>query len=228
MADMNGQRIGLIADSHGNLAATQEAIRLLRERGAGTLVHLGDFCDSAHRDRSGEMIRLLRENSVLAVKGNNDFFIESILTEGHQPSDPEGMAAAAYLKSVPFTRTWDDLFFAHSLPFDTLRSFYEPIDTGGTQRAARLFAEADFSLLFCGHSHLPILFRKTAGRVTREQVPAGERRVLRNGGAGPEEAEGAGPSERFIVIVGAADNGECAFFDRKEGIYERIRIFGDP
>ncbi|MBA4422219.1 MAG: hypothetical protein C0390_03835 [Syntrophus sp. (in: bacteria)] len=225
MADMNGRGIGLIADSHGNLEATAEAIRLLRERGAGVLVHLGDFCDSVRRDRAGAMIRLLRENSVLAVKGNNDFFVESMLTDERRPPDPEGEPAIAFLKTVPFTRTLDSLLFAHSLPFDTLRSFYEPIDTGDTQRAERLFAETDFRLLFCGHSHLPVIFRKKGSRVTREPAPPGEKLVLCAAGETPHTKKHDSPPDRFIVIVGAADDGECAFYDRENGIYERIRIF---
>ena len=178
MADMSGRGIGLIADSHGNLDATAEAIRLLKGRGAGILVHLGDFCDSVRRDRAAAMIRLLRENDVLAVKGNNDFFVESVLTDERRSPDPDEMSAIAFLKTVPITRTLDGLLFAHSLPFDTLRSFYEPIDTGKTLRAERLFAETDFRLLFCGHSHVPVLFRKAGSLVTREQVPPGEKMVL--------------------------------------------------
>ena len=225
MADRNGQGIGLIADSHGNLEATAEAIRLLKGRGAGMLVHLGDFCDSVRRDRTGAMIRLLRENSVLAVKGNNDFFVESMQTGERRPPDPEGEPTIAFLQTIPLTRTLDGMLFAHSLPFDTLRSFYEPIDTGNTQRAERLFAETDFQLLFCGHSHLPIIFRKTGGRVTREQAPPGEKLILRTTGNIPDTKENVCPPDRFIVIVGAADDGECAFYDRENGIYERIRIF---
>ena len=225
MADMSGRGIGLIADSHGNLDATAEAIRLLKARGAGILVHLGDFCDSVHRDRAGAMIRLLRENNVLAVKGNNDFFVEGVLTDERRSPDPEGEPAVAFLKTVPFTRALNGLLFAHSLPFDTLRSFYEPIDTGTTQRAERLFAETDFQLLFCGHSHLPVLFRKSGSRVTREQLPPGEKMVLQTDADKLHTKKDDTPLDRFIVIVGAADSGECALYDREAGIYERIRIF---
>ena len=227
---MNGRYIGLIADSHGNLDATAEAIRLLKRRGAGIIIHLGDFCDSVRRDRAGAMIRLLQENDVFAVKGNNDYLVERVLTDERRSPDPDGEPAIAFLKTVPFTRTVDGLLFAHSLPFDTLRSFYEPIDTGNTQRAERLFAETDFRLLFCGHSHLPILFRKVNGTVTREQVPPEMQLILgaegessKNGGV-QSYGEPNGAADRFIVIVGSADEGECALYDREAGIYERIRI----
>ena len=157
------------------------------------------------------MIRLIRENDVLAVKGNNDFFVEGILADERRPPDPAGDATIAFLRTVPFSRARNGLLFAHSLPYDSLRSFYEPIDTGNTQRAERLFAEKAFQVLFCGHSHLPILFRKAGSRVTREQALPGEKLRLDS-------------ADRFIAVVGAADEGECALYDSERRTYERIRI----
>jgi predicted phosphodiesterase len=225
MADVENSRIGLIADSHGNLEATRQAIRLLTGLGADTLVHLGDFCDSILHDRTAAMIGLLEEHGVLAVKGNNDFLVESMLADARRSLDPEGKRTLAFLRDVPVTRMLNGLVFAHSLPFDSLRSFYEPIDTGGTQKAARLFAETDFQLLFCGHSHLPILFRKSGSRVTREQSPPLEKQLLGTAGDGPHRGENIGSEGRFIVVVGSADDGECALYDRNIGVYTRLRIF---
>jgi predicted phosphodiesterase len=225
MADFDDRCIGLIADSHGNLEATQQAIRLLKGMGADTLVHLGDFCDSIHHDRTTAMIALLEEHGILTVKGNNDFLVENMLADARRSLDPEGQRTLAFLRDIPVTRTFNGLSFAHSLPFDSLRSFYEPIDTGNTQRAARLFAETDFKLLFCGHSHLPIIFRKSGSCVTREQSPPREKRVLGAAGDAPNTGEENGAADRFIVVVGAADDGECALYDRNAGNYTRLRIF---
>jgi|GEM_PF-320133 len=271
------QPIGLIADSHGNLEATAEAIRLLKGRGAGLIVHLGDFCDSIRRDGAAAMISLLEDHGVLAVKGNNDFLVENMLADGRRPKTPEGERASAFLKTVPVMRALGGIRFAHSLPIDSLRSFYTPIDTGDTRRAVQVFAEADFQILFCGHSHLPALFREVNGRVTRETMGAGGRIVLPTGREeGPPRAaawtgstgisapagglgavldlldlpgergakartdrtdaiatreweaasrEGSAATQRFIVVVGAADDGECALYDRAAGAYERLRIF---
>jgi predicted phosphodiesterase len=204
-------RIGLIADSHGDLEATAEAIRLLKGRGASVLIHLGDFCDSIRHDRAASMIGLLREHGVMAVKGNNDFLVENRLAGARRPSDADGIKMLAFLRDVPVVRVRGDVRFAHSLPFETLRAFYEPIDTGNTRRAEELFDEADFRILFCGHSHFPIRFRKADGRVTRESVPAGR----------PTAMECPG---RYIFIVGAAADGECALYDEETGTYERLRV----
>jgi len=225
MAEVENRCIGLIADSHGNLEATRQAIRLLEGLGADMLVHLGDFCDSIHHGRTAAMIGLLEEHRALTVKGNNDFLVENMLADTHRLLDPEGQRTLAFLRNVPVTRTLNGLSFAHSLPFDSLRSFYEPIDTGDTQRAERLFAETDFQLLFCGHSHLPIIFRKSGRRVTREQSPTREKQVLGTAGDGSHTGENSGAEDRFIVVVGAVDDGECALYNRNVGVYERLRIF---
>ena len=213
MTNLDRKRIGIIADSHGNLEATAEAILLLKGRGAGLLVHLGDFCDSIRHDRAAAMIDILLEHGVLAVKGNNDFLVENRLADARRPPDAEGKKILAFLRDTPVVRTRGDIRFAHSLPFDTLRAFYEPIDTGNTRRAEELFDEADFRILFCGHSHLPILFRKSDGRVTREAVPAGRPMTLERMG-------------RYIFVVGAAADGECALYDEESGTYESLRIKG--
>jgi predicted phosphodiesterase len=207
------KRIGIIADSHGNREATAETIRLLKGRGVDLLVHLGDFCDSIRHDRAAAMIDLLRENDVLIVKGNNDFFFEKMLADEHRPADAEGKKMLVFLRNVPVVRALGDIRLAHSLPFETLRAFYEPIDTGNTRRAEELFNEADFRILFCGHSHLPILFRKENGRVTREAIPAGLPVILQQTG-------------RYIFIAGAATDGECALYDGEAGTYERLPISG--
>jgi predicted phosphodiesterase len=226
MAEDEQGRIGLIADSHGNLEATGQAIRLLKGLGADILVHLGDFCDSIRHDRTEAMIGLLEEHRALAVKGNNDYLVESMLADASQSLDPEGERMLAFLRSVPVARRLNGLSFAHSLPLDSLRSFYEPIDTGDTQRAERLFAETAFQLHFCGHSHLPIIFRKSGGRVTREAAPPRGKRVLGAAGDTPRMGENIGAEDRFIIVVGAADDGECALYNRNTGEYERLRIFG--
>ena len=213
MKEPEPKRIGIIADSHGNLEATAAAISILKGRSAGILIHLGDFCDSVRHGSAPAMIDLLIQNGVLAVKGNNDFLVENMLAHDRRPADAEGLKALAYLRDVPGVRVRGDIRFAHSLPFETLRAFYEPIDRGNMQRAKELFNEADFRILFCGHSHLPVLFRKAGGHVTREAVPAGC----------PLELE---RTARYIFVAGAASDGECALYHEDAGTYERIRTQG--
>jgi hypothetical protein len=101
--------------------------------------------------------------------------------------------------------------FSHSLPFNSIRSFYEPVDTGATDRAKQLFSQTLHSIIFCGHSHASILFRLKNGVVTRE--PIHQNVLIR-----------FHSSERYIVIVGSSENGECGLFDKEQMTYLRIPI----
>ena len=205
-------RIGLLSDNHGRLRALQRAIGALRRRGAEHLVHLGDFCDSLHSRDPAAVVRVLRENGILAVKGNNDYIVEKRLAAdtGREAGDPAGVRD--YLQRAPVRIVDGDLCFAHSLPFDSIRSFYEPVDDGSTGKAEEVFHKTPHRILFCGHSHLSILFRQGGDRVSREPLP--EDRPLQ-----------LDPFERYIIVVGALELGCCALFDRRKGLYEPVRIF---
>lgn len=58
--------IGLISDSHGEWLRTREAIKLLKDRGCDTLIHLGDV-------ETNEVLDELAGHNVTMVFGNCDF-----------------------------------------------------------------------------------------------------------------------------------------------------------
>ena len=105
---------------------------------------------------------------------------------------------------------YQDICFTHSLPYDSIRAFYEPVDTGSVERAIDIFRHTPYRIIFCGHSHLPILFRWRSGRVFREEIQTNKKIFL-------------DPSERYIIIVGSVDSREYGFFDWGKMCYERIR-----
>jgi predicted phosphodiesterase len=199
--------IGLMSDNHGQSAVLNRAIGALRERGADVLVHLGDFGDSLHRENLAAIVDTLKSNNVLVVKGNNDYIMEKSLEFGNGRLS----GIYAYLHNLPIRIISADLCFAHSLPFDSIRSFYDPIDDGSVERAALLFREMTYRVLFCGHSHIPVLFRWTPHRTVREQIP-------------PDQPLRLCPGERYIIVVGALENGECALYNLDRQVYERLRV----
>jgi hypothetical protein len=205
------KRIGLVADSHDRLESLSKAIGILEERGAEALVHLGDICDSLRLDLLEDSVRLLRKHRMLVVKGNNDFMLENLLR--CQPPENEGRFdhLAAFLRELPMKIVWDGVCFAHSLPFDHLRSFYEPIDMGSTERAEEIFRLTNHRILFCGHSHRSVLFRLSDGAVSRESLP-------------DEQPISLDRQERYIIVTGSVLEGECAFFDVDAWSVENIRI----
>jgi predicted phosphodiesterase len=208
-------KIGLLADSHGNLKSIRGGIRRLNKAGAGALIHLGDIFDSQENDDLYEIFTAVTRSGILAVKGNNDFQMENLLAAGSSfdISSDRKDKILSYLKHMPMRIEDRNICYTHSLPFDSIRSFYEPVDTGTTERASFLFEKTDYPVLFCGHSHTSVMFRWSAGRVTREPVL-------------PDETISFNADQRYIIIVGSSDNGECGLFDSRRMCYRRIRISG--
>jgi len=206
-------RIGVIADSHGNIASMTDCIQRLTQHCADTIVHLGDFFDSEIHHNLKNIVDIITSNNILAIKGNNDYQIEKLLDNGHSmdlgPSDRQRLRQ--FLRSLALNFTSGSFCFAHSRPFDSIRAFYEPVDTGSTEQAAIIFRHTNHHVLFCGHSHLPMLFRWRSGIVTREPIQERNPVVFHQ-------------NERYIVIVGSSDKGECGFIDREKMVYERIRL----
>lgn len=205
------RKIGLLADSHSDLVALETAVKLLLTRGAEGLVHLGDLCDSLRLDLLDAFIRLIRRHGIYAVKGNNDFSLETLLAgrppELRKPNDHR----LVFLRDLPMKIVWGPLCFAHSLPFDFLRAFYEPIDLGTVHRAREVFQATTYRIIFCGHSHRPVLFRGSSETVFREHIPSSKPLFL-------------DPVQRYIHVTGAVCEGECALFDTESWVLERIGI----
>jgi predicted phosphodiesterase len=202
--------LGILSDSHGNTEATRRAAAALLERGGRRLIHLGDLCESMEGRLPGDLLALVRRHDVTVVKGNNDLAVERLLEE--KPSrGPLEETARIFLKNLPLRVAVGDFLFAHSLPDGTVRSVYEPIDDGGTERAADVFTRTSFPALVCGHSHSPVLFRLRKETVIREPVPA-------------EVDLALAPGERYIFIAGSVTGGECALVDTERRTYRRIRF----
>jgi predicted phosphodiesterase len=207
------RRIGLMADSHGDVAKTRSSITLLRRLKADGLFHLGDACDFLKDGTILPMIRLLERSGVRAVKGNNELQAERGMAGGHAGPDAAGRRALRFFRGMPFVREFEGLCFTHSMPWGGIRSVYEPVDDGGTERAASVFRNTDYRIVFCGHSHAPVLFRWRSGEIRREQVATGTRLLLED-------------EERYIIVVGALERGGCGLFDRESMTYETLEV--DP
>ena len=62
-------KIGLIADAHGNLPAFEKALNILKKYGVSKIFFLGDAV--GYIPHLG-VLRLLRKNNIIAVKGNHE------------------------------------------------------------------------------------------------------------------------------------------------------------
>jgi predicted phosphodiesterase len=209
--EMSGGRTGLIADSHGSTSTLVKAINTLSQKKCLDLIHLGDFLDSVDTGRINEVLLILQQYRVRTVKGNNDYQVEKMIANGNFSDLPDPEMCRAFLKATPIFHSSGKTCFSHSLPYDSIRSFYEPIDNGTIEKAAAVFKKTSYHILFCGHSHKPVFFRYNAGIVTREAIITGRPVGIRR-------------HERYIFIVGSAESGECGIYNREESQYERIEF----
>lgn len=64
-------RVGIISDTHDNIAATERAIEIFHEEGIETIVHCGDFI-------APPVISYFEEFTLHGVLGNNDGEVEGL------------------------------------------------------------------------------------------------------------------------------------------------------
>jgi len=206
-------KIGLIADSHGNLPAIKNCIQYLQGLKVPSMVHLGDIFDSLSKKDLFHILQVLKKNKLSTVKGNNDFQIQNLLSDGQfsDISRHQIDILLDYLQKMPMKIDIDDICFTHSLPYNSVRSFYEPVDDGSTVRAVQIFNQTKYRVIFCGHSHSSVVFKSIAGNVTRQKIRSHETLYLK-------------PDERYIIIVGSADNGECGIFNKIKNSYQRLKV----
>jgi putative phosphoesterase len=206
-------RIGLMADSHGNLEAIKNCIDRFQSFKVDIIIHLGDLLDSQNTQNIIQIIKTIQRHQIYTVKGNNDYQVENALKNGyfnHAPVHHQKLIQS-FLSAIPMRQIMNNICFTHSLPYDSIRSIYEPVDTGNADRAERIFHDTDYPVIFSGHSHFPILFRSRSGKVSREPINS-QSPVMLHG------------NERFIIVVGSVSEGEAGVMDIAQMRYERIRI----
>jgi predicted phosphodiesterase len=161
--------VGIMADSHGRPETIEAAVWLMKKHGCRTLIHLGDICDSNRPDTARTCMTLLKKNSVVAIKGNNDHII-SMHQQRHQHGDQqrkEKASALSYLddyKDLPLWIESSHVLFAHSLPFQELGL---SCMTGvmNKNQSRRFFTRYPEHILFRGHSHQPGIIHQKNNRI---------------------------------------------------------------
>ena len=154
-----------MADSHGHIRVMSKCIERLKSYEMDLIIHLGDFFDSQYFENVMDIHEMIQEYQILAVKGNNDYQFEKSLMNGcpHHIPSIHREKVLSFLLSVPLKRVINNVCFTHSLPYDSIRSFYEPIDTGTIDRAQEIFQHTPYQIVFSGHSHssgsFPLPFR---------------------------------------------------------------------
>ncbi|HHO74948.1 MAG TPA: metallophosphoesterase [Deltaproteobacteria bacterium] len=187
--------IGLIADSHGKNDLLVRSIRALKDAGAHTILHLGDICDSLEAHTAEDTVKILEENSIRGVSGNNEY---SMVTEHHNKhvqniSDD----VRNYLKQLPYIISIGPFWFTHSAPLNWPAATRRPI---AEYLPLLMNKEAfPFEILFRGHSHQPSIIKIHNNRINEIPAQAGERLELYR-------------NTRYVITVGAVEKYFAALF----------------
>jgi predicted phosphodiesterase len=191
----DGHLIGIVSDSHGQVAPLADAMAFLREKGCTALYHLGDICDSLHPETADACVGLLREFKVNCVKGNNDHAV--VVNHEGRVSTSIHTQTVDYLRELPLVITLREGLMAHSLPFEKQLGLACMVGTMTREHARVFFRKFSDRILFRGHSHSPqISWQDHRGRVTSAAIIPGQ----------AIETKERTPC---IVTCGALDHGLC-------------------
>ncbi len=187
-------RWGLISDVHGNRAALERAVDLLRAAGAERFAFLGDYLGRGDPDGC---VRLIREVADVALVGNRDLdWQDRVAAESRE-----------WVLSLPRTVARDGMLLAHGDPRLT-----RPLSTAeiahGFKRAWLEMDRVDAWLLAFGHSHHARVWVKSGPSATASLLAADDvqarlraRYVLNVGTTGLPFPGKGGPS---VALVDAA------------------------
>ncbi len=166
------KKIGIITDSHGDATVIEKALFFLKAEGCQTIYHLGDICDSSYLMETAACLKLLQNNRVLAIKGNNDH----VITCYHETHDKLQLSQAqrAYLMQLPLVLEYENAVFTHSLPFEKELGLSCMIGALDEAQVQRFFNRFPHKLLFRGHGHDPEIITPAHGSQDPIPLPVAE------------------------------------------------------
>ena len=205
----NGRLVGIIADSHGRSQTIEAAINFLKGYGCCSIYHLGDICDSFLPETSGTCMRLLRENGIAAVKGNNDHAV--VVNQVAQAGVVVSQKTLEYLQNLPPTVEHEGAVFTHSLPFVEELGLSCMIGVMRKEWARRFFARSPQRILFRGHGHTPEITWQHNGGIISETLS-------------PEQQVDLTDRAPCVVTCGALIEGLCMVWDPHADTVASVRI----
>ena len=167
-------KIGIFGDIHSNLEALTASYDFFIGQGCEKIVCVGDvvgYCASPV-----ECIRFFRENHILSVKGNHDYYLSIDRTKWNVQS-----YAAEVLGWTKKQLSADDIEWVKALPYilelEGIQFVHASLETAdgscwpyilNTQTAIFHFFMQSSKFCFYGHTHIPLLFTNNRGQIIYE------------------------------------------------------------
>jgi predicted phosphodiesterase len=171
------EKLGVIADIHGNALALAAVVRDARLRGVERFVDLGDILYGPLRPI--ETYRMFRGLPMVAgVRGNQDrkiFEAEAADLAANRnlafAIDDLGAEPVAWLRTLPATATiGSELFLCHGTPASDTTYLLEDVCSGQPVvrpegEIAELLGGVRAPVVLCGHSHVPRVVQLSNGQM---------------------------------------------------------------
>jgi predicted phosphodiesterase len=187
-----------MADSHGCTKAIAGALGFFKHHACRSIYHLGDICDSFHPETADECVDMLRQNQVIAIKGNNDH----TLVVNHDGIEESGVRTETieYLKRLPLVLRYKEAVISHALPFVNEKGLSCMIGGLGPDEQSFFFINYPHNMLIRGHQHDPEIVWQQHMKVNTQKIVPGRQIRLDN-------------RIPCIVTCGALDNGLCMIWE---------------
>jgi putative phosphoesterase len=152
--------LGLLSDAHGNREAFEQGVAVLRKSGAETVYFLGDAVGYLP---GADVVDAIRENSVVAIRGNHDEMVLSGVVDASKDAifrhsetnrsmtDDQRAYLASWPERQELERDLGQLLLVHGSPADPLNGYVYP-DTDLSP-----FANTVHDAVFMGQTHRPFI-----------------------------------------------------------------------
>lgn len=201
------KHIGIIGDSHGRADMIEKAVTFLKRHHCEPIIHLGDICDSFSPKTCDPCLDALMDHDVIALKGNNDHVLEV-----NQAASNDAVLSAkslTYLRQLSPVMAYEQVVFAHSLPF------YRDLGIScitrflGEAEIRRFFSTSDHQILFRGHGHDP-------------EIVWEENSVIHYRGLETGSETDLGSHIPCIITCGALTRGLAMIWDQNRNILKNL------
>jgi predicted phosphodiesterase len=163
MPEKTTEKIGIMADSHGDPEAIATGAIFLRQHACTSLYHLGDICDSTLPRTADDCVAQVRNHGIVAVKGNNDNTLAA--DAWGRPDGGIRRETIAFLENLPLCLSVGSAKLVHSRPFVRRLGLSAMIGAMGQHEAEVFFRQNPNGLLFRGHSHRPEIISRREKKI---------------------------------------------------------------